>query len=278
MEKSSAIIRMHTKSQVLLLIKGLVLGLGFIVPGISGGTIMMAFGLYEDLISDFLALRIKPYISMGIGSLIGIFLGSHFFVLLFESYRNPTSGFILGCVLMSIPFVLKKATPYGIKEIFLLAIGVMLAYLLLGTPVLINGSQMGGERFLLSGFISSASMMIPGISGSAMLILIGFYEETLVMINELQLINMTLFGIGGLAGVFTIAKALKFLFSKCQSMILFFFSGLILGSSKLIMPTEFDLLSIGTFLLGISLVYYWGNYKYKQSKPLFGRTIQRIKR
>lgn len=266
-----------SKNQTLLLMKGIILGMGVIIPGISGGTIMIAFGMYEKMLDDLLKFHIKPYITMGFGALLGVFTGSFAFSYLFEFYRNPTSAFILGCLLMSIPFILKRSKGYTRKDVALFVIGGILAYGLMEMPTLLQAGGLTAFHIFIAGFISSSTMMIPGVSGSAVLIILGIYEEMLLVINGFQLINLSIFVMGAALGVFILAKLLKTLFSIHGSQILFFFSGLILGSSRILFPSELEFLSLITFILGVGVVYKWGNFKYKKNSPFLGRTYKSIK-
>ncbi|MCC5910362.1 MAG: DUF368 domain-containing protein [Clostridiaceae bacterium] len=266
-----------SKDQTLLLIKGMILGMGVIIPGISGGTIMMAFGMYEKMLEDLLKFHITPYIAMGIGALMGVFTGSFLFSYLFEFHRNPTSAFILGCLFMSIPFILKRSKGYSRTDIALFAIGGILSFALMDMPTLLEGGGLSGVQTFLAGFISSSTMMIPGISGSAVLIILGIYEDMLLVINEFQLVSLAIFISGAAAGVFILAKVLKTLFSMHGSQILFFFSGLILGSSRILFPSQLGVVSIAAFLLGVGVVYKWGNFKYKNENPFLARTYGKVK-
>lgn len=277
MEKAVKEVVGVSKDQTLLLVKGIILGMGMIIPGISGGTIIMAFGMYEKMLEDLLKFRITPYITIGLGALLGVFTGSFVFSYLFEFHRNPTSAFILGCLLMSIPFILKRSKGYAKTDVSLFVVGGVLSFILMSMPTLLEGGALSGGQTFLAGFISSSTMMIPGVSGSAMLIILGAYEEVLLMINELQLINLAIFMAGAIAGVFILAKVLKALFASHESKILFFFSGLILGSSRILFPSELDLLTVIAFVLGVGLVYKWGNFKYRSNNPFLARTYGSVK-
>ena len=278
MEKAMEGVIGVSKKQILLLIKGIILGTGVIIPGISGGTIMMAFGMYEKMLEDLLKFHISPYITIGFGALIGVFTGSFVFSYLFEFHRNPTSAFILGCLLMSIPFILKRSKGYAKADVSLFVIGGILSFILMGMPTLLEGGTISGGQTFLAGFISSSTMMIPGVSGSAVLIILGIYEEMLLIINEFQLLNLAIFMVGATAGVFILAKVLKAIFATHESKIMFFFSGLILGSSRILFPSEFEILSFITFLLGVGIVYKWGNFKYRRNNPFLARTYGSVKR
>lgn len=277
MEKAVKEVVGVSKDKTLLLIKGIILGMGMIIPGISGGTIIMAFGMYEKMLEDLLKFRITPYITIGLGALLGVFTGSFVFSYLFEFHRNPTSAFILGCLLMSIPFILKRSKGYAKTDVSLFVVGGILSFILMGMPTLLHGGTLTGGQTFLAGFISSSTMMIPGVSGSAMLIILGVYEEVLLMINEFQLLNLAIFMVGATAGVFILAKVLKALFATHESKILFFFSGLILGSSRILFPSEFEILSVIAFMVGVGIVYKWGNFKYRSNNPFLARTYGSVK-
>ena len=174
------------KNKIIHLIKGMILGIGIIIPGVSGGTIIMAFGMYEVILEDLLKVRIKPYILFGLGTLMGIFLGSVVIGHLLEFYQNTTLAFILACLLMSIPMILKKSKDYSFTNIILLVLGSILAYVLIHLPAMSQGGPLSIQETFLAGFIASGTMIIPGVSGSGVLIIMGIYEEVLLMLNGLQ--------------------------------------------------------------------------------------------
>lgn len=265
------------RNQVLLLIKGMVLGMGIIIPGISGGTILIAFGMYEKILEDIWKLNIKPYLMLVSGAVLGVFIGSFLFSFLFQFYGNPTKAFILGCLLMSIPFILKRSSGYSKKNLSLLLLGALLAYALTRMPTLMDGGNLSFKDVFLGGILASGTMMIPGISGSSVLIVLGMYEAMLKVINELMVPYLSVFILGAFLGAFLLAKLLKTIFATHQSEILFFFSGLILGSATMLFPETPSASAAGAFLIGAGIVYRWGNYKYRKNSPLMARTIKRLK-
>lgn len=248
----------RSKNQMILGFKGVILGAGVIIPGVSGGTIMVIFGMYEQMLEDLLSLYLKPYIAMGIGAVVGIFGGGALLSYLFDYHPSPTYAFILGCLLMSIPFILKRTRGVTKKRILLLIIGAVLSYSLLELPALFIGGALSPGQTFLAGFVASATMMIPGVSGSALLIVLGFYESILEAVRSFDMMTLLIFVIGAGAGAFILAKVLKTLFALYLSEILFFFTGLIIGSLGMLMPEEIGLLSAASFLVGLALVYRFG--------------------
>lgn len=219
---------------------------------------MVIFGMYEKMLQDLLRFRMKPYIAMGIGALVGVFAGGALLSFLFDNHPDPTYGFILGCLLMSIPFILKRTKGFTGKRLFLLITGGVLSFSLLELPTLFIGTELTMPQTFLAGFVSSATMMIPGVSGSAVLIVLGLYEAILEAVREFQLRTLIIFVTGAATGVFMLAKVLKTLFGLYMSEILFFFTGLILGSLKMVMPGTIGFLPLVTFGLGLALVYRFG--------------------
>ena len=246
------------KDKSLQFIKGIFLGMGMILPGVSGGTLIMAFGMYEILLEDLLKFRFRPYILFGFGTLLGIFLGSFFIGYMLEFYKNPSLAFILGCLLMSIPMILKKSQSFSKINLLLFIMGGFLAYILIQLPTLTGSGPISIKETFLAGFIASGTMIIPGVSGSGVLIIMGLYENVLSLLSSFNYRYLFVFLVGAVFGLGLLAQLLRILFKKHQSKVLFLFSGLILGSSPMLFPKALDLASALTFFLGLALVYKFG--------------------
>ncbi|NBG88387.1 DUF368 domain-containing protein [Isachenkonia alkalipeptolytica] len=249
---------LRSKAQIILWLRGIILGAGVIIPGVSGGTIMVIFGMYEKMLQDLLRFHVKPYIAMGIGVLVGVFAGGALLSFLFDHHPDPTYAFILGCLLMSIPLILKRTRGYTKKRLLLLVTGGILSFSLLELPTLFIGTELTLGQTFLAGFVSSATMMVPGVSGSALLIVLGLYEEILEAVRDFQMGTLIIFVTGAATGVFILAKVLKTLFTLYMSEILFFFTGLIIGSFNMVMPGTIGFFPLVTFGLGLALVYRFG--------------------
>lgn len=246
------------KQQVILGIKGILLGAGIIVPGVSGGTILVIFGMYERLLKDVLSMHFTPYITLVIGAITGVFGGGAVLSYLFEAYPNPTYGLILGCLIMSIPVILKRTKGISIKNLLLMAIGGGLSFSLLRLPVLFGAGPITVGQTFLGGFVGSATMMIPGISGSAVLIVLRIYEPILLAVREFDVLTLGIFLVGALVGVLLLARVLRSLYAMYSSEILFFFSGLIIGALGMVLPPEWTVFSVGSIFVGMFLVYRFG--------------------
>ncbi|AOT69975.1 undecaprenyl phosphate translocase family protein [Geosporobacter ferrireducens] len=242
-----------------LVIQGIILGFIIVLPGMSGGTVFLIFGLYEKMVKDLLRLHIRPYLPLAGGILIGIFGGGFTFAFFFENHRDPTAAFLLGCLLASIKAVLRGCPKVNQKGFITMVLGVLIGLLMVVEPLghSIETENVNWWLLMLGGAFSSAAMIIPGIPGSSVLILLGLYDTMLFSIKELQLSNLLFFGAGSVLGIFLLLNLLGKLYEKYRAMVSFFFAGLILGSSRAIMPSTPNPLVVFLFTAGFLLVWIW---------------------
>ena len=236
-------------------LRGMVIGLANVIPGVSGGTMMVSMGIYDKLIYSINNLFKKfkecfkillPYL-VGMG--IAIILGSVALKVAFEKYPLPTNTLFIGLILGSLPIILKQIQGKKINAlcvfIFLLFAAIVIVPKVIANNTLVGANEKGGNQwadtglpldighiiiYFLLGVIASASMVVPGISGSMMLKIFGYYEPivtttigttfkeaipagnwALVLHNVLVLLP---FGIGIVVGIFGVAKLIEFLLKK----------------------------------------------------------------
>lgn len=244
-----------------LLITGIILGCVMIMPGMSGGTAFLIFGLYEDLIKDIVNLRLKPYIPLVIGIIGGIFISGFTFAFVFENYRDATVSFLLGCLLASIKSVLKDCPKMNGSFFSILALGAVVGAITVGEPLSLSTTteDVSLLAILIGGALSSAAMIIPGIPGSSVLILMGVYDVMFISIKELNMVNLLVFGAGAIIGIVLLLKLLSQLYDKYKAMLSYFFAGLILGSSRSMIPSSISLLNVALFGIAFALVWFLGN-------------------
>jgi len=242
-----------------LAIKGLILGFIIVLPGMSGGTAFLIMGIYEDMIKDLVKLNLKPYLPLIAGMMVGIFIGGTTFALFFENYRNFTVAFLLGCLLASLRSVLKDCPKMNMKWAAISAVGVIVGFYLGGEPMAImdSGGEIGIGILVIGGALACAAMIIPGIPGSSVLILLGIYGEMLISIKQLDLRNLVPFLIGSFIGAVSLVKILEKIYDTHHTLLSYFFAGLILGSSRAILPNSFSLSILLVFLLGFGMVWFW---------------------
>lgn len=238
------------KEKIILGIKGFFMGIANIIPGVSGGTLAITMGIYEDLInaiSHFISKikeNIKFLLPIFIGAVLSIILGSKIIGYSLENFPLPTIMFFTGLILGGMPMLYKKIK----KDIKISNIMILISTFIL--VIAITFLKSGGEvsfvsmnlfdyiKLFLVGMVASATMIIPGISGSFMLMVMGYYEPIINTINSLTTLdnvmnNMLIlfpFGLGALVGIVVIAKIIEFLFKKFEVPTFFGIIGFILAS------------------------------------------------
>lgn len=223
---------------IILMIKGFVFGIANIIPGVSGGTLAMTMGIYEDMInsiSHFLKDIKKSFsflLPIGIGAVISILLMSNVISSCLEKYPFPTTLFFIGLILGGVPLIFRKAKKEKIKPVniifFLITFSLIaiMAFMSEGSfSINLNNPPIYMYLILfLVGVIAAATMVIPGVSGSFVLMLIGFYEPIVKAISRLtkfdnilgNLLILIPFGIGVVVGIILVAKLIEFLFNKYE--------------------------------------------------------------
>lgn len=239
--------------------KGIILGFVMVLPGMSGGTVFVIFGIYEQLVRDLVRLKVKPYLPMLGGVMIGIYLSGSLFSFFFEIYRNETVAFLLGCLLASIRAVLKCCPEVTDSRIAFMGAGVLAGFLLGSDPIGIATSieEVSLLYLFVGGALASATMVLPGLPGSSVLIVMGIYDTVLFYLSELLMGRLIVFGLGSLAGMFLLVNMLETFYAKHRGLISYFFAGLILGSSRALIPTQFYWLIPLLFLVGFTAVWIW---------------------
>ena len=262
------------------ILQGMVIGVANIIPGVSGGTMMVAMGIYDRLIhsithlkDDFKAsLRFLLPVFAGCG--IAIVLLSHLFEYLLSNYPIPTNFAFCGLIAGSLPFITQKVKHKGMGPDKFIPFIVFFA-IVVGMALLTGVS--GSNTELVFGFvqiiilffvgvIAAATMVIPGVSGSMMLMLLGYYEPVLNLVNTtvhallhfeigtlLSCIGLILpFGLGVLIGIFAIAKAIEWIFEKWEVQAYWGIIGLILASPiAILINMEWIGFSILQLIIGV---------------------------
>ena len=232
-----------------IVIKGLIIGATMIVPGASGGTMAMILGIYDRLISAVGSFRKNPkdnfrfltIFSMSAG--LGLFLFSTPLSWLLETYEMPTMYFFIGAVIGGIPLIEKKS---GIKKVdfgvlVLLGIGAILVVMLSRIPGGIFGTEAAGDGaswilLLNAGIVSAAALILPGISFSHFLLVLGLYDQLLNAVKMLELTFLLPLGTGVLLGIILLSKILENVMQKYPKQTYLMILGFIIGSVAEIIP------------------------------------------
>lgn len=233
---------------------GFAMGSADVVPGVSGGTIAFISGIYEDLLNSIKSLsgntlnlfikgKIKqgfqsiPYsflvpLGLGIGSAILLF--AKLISYLLTNYPIFVWSFFFGLVLASIAIVTKKIGNWSLINVSSFFISAVLAYQLVGlVPVETNESLW---LFFLSGMLAICAMILPGISGSFILLLIGKYQQVLSAVTNQEIVKLIVFGLGCVVGLSLFSRILSWLLAKHHDLTIAILIGFMAGSLRKIWP------------------------------------------
>lgn len=257
------------KNSIFLVLKGMAIGIGNAIPGVSGGTIAVVTKIYDRLIGAITPnikklIKNMPFlIPVGIGMVIGIFLTSVALEQLFENYNVPTQLTFLGLIVGSLPLVLneckkehKKIRPVNLIP-FAVGVLFMIALLFAGSgKALFSGGELGIRDvvlYIVMGFIAAVTMIIPGVSGSMVMKMFGAYDSVISAVANLEIPVLVCFGTGAVIGVFVAAKVIDVLIKKYRQGVYCLIIGLIIGSVPHIFPAEFRFDAQG--IIGIILFF-----------------------
>lgn len=205
-----------------------------LIPGISGGTIAFITGIYERLmkaISQILKFNFKEFKFLSIlfsGIFIAIFLGSQIMSFLLNDYYILTISFFIGLILASGIKIVQKNEYKNKYDLLFVLLGLIIGFCLIFiVPINLDPSLI---YIFFGGFLAISAMFLPGISGSFILLVMGIYTYMIDVLKNFIIIEIIIFILGALLGVFSISKLVTFLFKLNKSRVLYFLSGLVFGS------------------------------------------------
>jgi putative membrane protein len=241
-----------------------------VLPGMSGGTVFVIFGIYEQLMLDLAKFKLRPYWKLLVGTLIGIFIGGTVFATFFLRFRDLTAAFLLGSLLASIRTVLGKNKEVSLNTAFFFGIGALSGFLMAGEPIgiAVEVERISPLLLIAGGAAATAAMIIPGVPGSSVLIAMGIYDTMIFSIKTMEYSNLFFFTLGSIIGIVLLVKILEQLYMRYQVILSYFFAGLILGSTRALIPHSFGILVVTLFSIGFGLVWLWSGEKQKEKKSL----------
>ena len=280
---------------ILNFIRGFCMALADSVPGVSGGTIAFILGFYDDFVNSLNNLisgdkldRINAFkflSKIGIGWVVGFILSVLFITNIFEKNIYEINSLFLGFIISSIPLIVKserKTLKNNKKNIIFLIIGITVV----GSMTYFNPVTSSGQSFsikydnlnllfiayiFISGLVAISAMVLPGISGSTILLIFGLYAPILNGVKEILKLNfdylpgILIFGFGVLLGVLLTVRTVRYLLKTFRSQTIYLIIGLMIGSiySVIIGPTSLEIpkppmniqtFSIVFFIIGCALV------------------------
>jgi len=252
------------------------MGIADAMPGISGGTIALLVGIYEELIKSISEIKISLFselkkngfssfwkklngnfllvITLGIGiSLISFIKIS---ADLLENFPLFVWSFFLGLIFATVYVIYKMIKLWSVTSLFFLVISIFFS-LFLSPDSIYETAEISLIYILFSGIIASSAMILPGISGSLILVILGVYGYLIKSVNNLEFIVLFTFILGAIIGLLSFSRILKYLFKNHRNVTYTIMLGLVIGSIEKIWPwnKSFSMeLSNLNLLLSISLV------------------------
>lgn len=226
---------------------GILIGVAAILPGLSGGVLLVIFGLYEKITYSILHffknikknfLFLSPIFA---GILLGVFFFSHVLRFSFDKYNVATSYTFIGLILGSLPLVYKQADINKISFIhilfFLLSFSLSLYLTVIENFTGFNNIEnISFEYLVLAGTLMSAGIIIPGVSKSVILMMLNIYQTYLLAISSLNFAILMPIALGLTIGSIIFLNLINFLFKYLKSYTYFAIMGFILGSSFVLCP------------------------------------------
>ncbi len=234
----------------------MLMGIADLVPGISGGTIALITGIYKDLITALNNLTFKnikfnflknskknkfdilAFLAVGIS--LSILLFSNIILFLLDNYINEVSSFFFGLIISSVFILLNKIKGIKISDILIL----VLSALIISQVLKLNSinQEITFAYIFICGFICSCAMILPGISGSYILLILGVYHFILKKLNTLfdsdSYLYISSFIFGGAVGIITFSRIIKWLFKSYEKRTMVVMIGFIIGSVSKIIPNK----------------------------------------
>ena len=242
----------NMKENILLMIKGMIIGIANIIPGVSGGTLMITLGVYEKIIETIshffknIKKNLKFITPLGIGLALAILLFSKLIDFSLSKFPFATTFFFIGLILGGIPLLWRKVKIKTRKIsnwlVFFITFTLVVVFTFLKSGNnMVDLTTIGFSNMIslfLVGVVAASTMIIPGISGSFMLMLLGYYEpiiNTISSITNFNLLGHNLlilipFGIGVIVGVILVAKLIEYLLKKYEVKTYFGVLGFVLAS------------------------------------------------
>ncbi|MEG1931091.1 MAG: DUF368 domain-containing protein [Anaerovorax sp.] len=255
------------------LIKGFAIGASMLVPGASGGTMAIVLGIYDDLIHAVSCLRENwkangtLLLQYGISGIVGVLILSGPMLKALNLWHKPMMFLFLGAIIASIPPLYKKATLDSVKfrNIGAVAVGAGIAYLITLFPKGLLDFQghldfIAVLTLLVAGVAIAIALVLPGISASYLLLLLGIYDLTLQAISDFNVAYLAPIAIGVIVGTLLSAKLLEREMKRHPQFTYMLIIGFMLGSLMEVfpgIPTGMDILyCMVTFVIGLVVILW----------------------
>ena len=251
---------MKTNTFFIKILQGALIGLGAVLPGISGGVLCVIFGIYKTIM-EFLAdpfgkmkTHLPELIPIGIGGVIG-FLGiANVLSVLLEKYPAQSVCVFVGLIGGMLPSLFREAGEQGRSKSSYVAMYVAMTavfVLLVGLQLLSVNISPGFMWYIFCGVCLALSVIAPGMSFSTLLMPLGLYEPFVAGIGQLDFSVLIPGGIGGLVAVVLFSKAVDALFKRHYSVAFHAIVGIVIAATVMIIPFASFVASAGSFVINL---------------------------
>ncbi|UKA27390.1 DUF368 domain-containing protein [Photobacterium damselae subsp. damselae] len=241
-------------NKLITFLKGMAMGAADVVPGVSGGTIAFITGIYDTLLESI--RRINPklisvlkekglkgafehvngafLIALFAGILTSIFTLARFITWMLHTHPIPLWAFFFGLIIVSVIHMLKQVDRWALTRFIAVILGAAFAYgITVVNPVSMDPTPV---NIVIAGAIAICAMILPGISGSFILLLLGMYAPILGAAKSMDVVTLGLFAMGCVVGLLTFSHVLSWILRNYRDIALTFLTGLMIGTLGKIWP------------------------------------------
>jgi putative membrane protein len=243
-----------TKKYALTYLKGMAMGAADIVPGVSGGSIALIAGIYQELLNSinsftvenlklltrfefkafFRAVNGAFLLSLLLGILTSIFALSNVITFLMKNHPIPLWSFFTGLILVSAFLILRDIKRWHLGVVIAIILGAAIAWWVTNLPPTTTPNAMWFT--FVSGAIAICAMILPGISGSFILLIMGQYEPILQAVQDRNFVKLIVFAVGCAVGILSFSRVVSWLLKRYYSVTIGLLSGFMLGSINELWP------------------------------------------
>lgn len=242
------------KVSLLTYLKGMAMGAADVVPGVSGGSIALIAGIYEKLLDSINAVDLEAFhllrkgqfpafwskingsflLALVLGIFTSILTLANLITFLLKNYPIPVWSFFCGLIIISALMILRDVKRWNILAVFALPVGIAIAYWITGMAPVSSDNNL---FFIFgAGMVAICAMILPGISGSFLLLVMGKYEHILNALVQRDLVTLGVFAIGCVVGIMAASRAISWLLKHYPAITISVLSGFMLGSINKLWP------------------------------------------
>lgn len=270
--------------------KGVCIGIVDVIPGVSGATVALILGIYERIIRAIRKIELRFLLNIGIGIVFGWILGVHIILYLLHEYPSHLLAVYSGLILGSIEKPLRRCEYRNKLQILFGVLGFLVSFTLASMYATYENVSLPTWYVFICGIAALAAMLLPGISGSMVLLTMGAYvtimssvksffhllaslavspspENVHMVLASGEMSTLLVFGTGALVGIAITVLALSPLLKKFSEYMMPFFVGLILGSLRATFPPQISPQVIICFIASFLLIFTLIRVERKQVKP-----------